>query len=240
MITRSSRSISRESLVIYFALAVYLAAVKIALTALPNLFRSPAQAAVFQWPFLALWTVLGFAGVVLSERTGFPSAWEPAIPKSKLLGVPAVLGIALGILAIYTDKLTGWTKSVAHEMHLPSIHIEFPASLLIYPGGAIIVEILYRLLLIPLLLWIISNLILKGRRQNEIFWTLAVLTSFIEPLGDLGLRRYGFGMMAAVFVEDYALNFSQAVLFRKYGFFSAILLRIWFYLIWHVVYGIYQ
>jgi hypothetical protein len=229
--------ISRQSLVIYLALVGYLVAVKICLIALPNLFRSPAQAAVFQWPFLALWAGLGFIGVVLSERTGFPSAWAPSISKTKLLLLPAVLGVALGILAIYIDRVTGWTSIVAAKMHLPSIHIEFPASLLIYPGGAIIVEIIYRLFLIPLLLWILSGLILKGRSQSAIFWTLAVLTSLIEPLGDFGLRQYGMFMMSAVFLEDYALNFAQAVFFRKYGFFCAILLRVWFYLLWHVLYG---
>ena len=230
--------ISRQSLAIYIALVVYLVAIKVCLTALPNLFRSPAQAAVFHWPFLALWAVLGFIGVVLSERTGFPSAWEPSIGKIRLLALPALLGIGLGILAIYTDKLTGWTRIVAAQMHLPSIHIEFPASLLIYPGGAIVVEIIYRLFLIPLFLWVVSNLILKGKAQDAVFWTLAALTSFIEPLGDLSLRPYGMMMMSAVFLQDYALNFAQAALFRKYGFFCAILLRVWFYLIWHVLYGV--
>jgi hypothetical protein len=39
-------------------------------------------------------------------------------------------------------------------MKVPSIRIDAPASHLIYPGGAIIVSILYFLLLVPLFLWI--------------------------------------------------------------------------------------
>jgi hypothetical protein len=67
---------------------------------------------------------------------------------------------------------------------------------------------------------------------------LAVLTSLLEPFSqDLreiitGPSRFAFGW---VFAEDYALNLGQAWLFRRYGFLSSILLRVFFYLIWHVL-----
>ena len=155
--------------------------------------------------------------------------------------MPLTLGVALGAIAIVTDLATGWTKLVAEKMHLPTIHIRFPASALIYTGGAIIVEVIYRLLLVPLLLWLISSVILRGRDEERVFWVLAVLTSFLEPLSqDLreiitGPSRFAFG---CVFAEDYALNLGQAGLFRRYGFLSSILLlRVFFYLIWHVLWG---
>ena len=46
---------------------------------------------------------------------------------------------------------------------LPSIHIPFPASLLIYPGGAIIVCVLYYLVPIPLLTWLLSRFLWRAR-----------------------------------------------------------------------------
>ena len=127
---------------------------------------------------------------------------------------------------------------MAAKHGLASIHIAFPASLLIYPGGAIIVEILYRLFLVPALLWVISTWILRGRAQTATFWTLAALTSLIEPLGDLALREQGWIPCAAVFAQDYALNLAQAWVFRKRGFFAAIVLRTAFYLVWHVLWGL--
>jgi hypothetical protein len=39
-----------------------------------------------------------------------------------------------------------------------------------------------------------------------------------------------------VFVQDYALNLGQATLFRKYGFLAAIVMRVAFYLVWHILY----
>ncbi|HYT32247.1 MAG TPA: hypothetical protein VEO37_06610 [Thermoanaerobaculia bacterium] len=147
------------------------------------------------------------------------------------------LGLALGLCAIVTDKWTGWTSFVAARMGLPSIHISFPASLLIYPGGAVIVEILYRLFPIPFLLFLLGPALRRKGRQEIAFWVLASLLSLAEPIGDLGLRPLGLGVVAAVFLQDYALNLGQAWLFRKAGFLSAIWLRVVFYLVWHVAWG---
>ncbi len=231
------RSLGR-SLRIYLGLMAYLVLVKVVLTAFPGVFRSPAQARVFEWPLLALWTGLGLLGVWLSERTGFPPAWGDRGSNRPRIVIPFLLGIGLGVLAILTDAATGWTKFVAAKMALPTIHIAFPASVLVYPGGAIIVEVVYRLVAIPLLLWLVSTKLCRGRWQDEIFWVLAILTSLIEPAGDLGLRELGMATTVSVFAQDFALNFAQAWLFRRYGFLAAILLRVFFYLIWHVLWGL--
>ena len=158
-----------------------------------------------------------------------PHAWGEPGTNAKRVWLPLSLGLVLGAIAIITDIATGWSKLVAEKIHLPTIHIEFPASVLIYPGGAIIVEVLYRLLLIPFSLWLISSVILQGRHEERIFWLLAVLTSLLEPLSqDLreiitGPSRFAFG---CVFAEDYARNLGQVWLFRRYGFLSSILLRV--------------
>jgi hypothetical protein len=230
----------RVSLTVYAGLMASLVLVKLVLTFWPNVFRSPAQAAVFAWPALAVWTALGGVGIYLADRTGFPPPWGEPGSNARRLWLPTVLGFALGIVAIVTERLTLWTEIVAAKMNLPSIHIAWPASVLIYPGGAIIVEVAYRIFLVPLLLWLISNVILQGRRQEQVFWALAVITSLIEPASqDLHAVIAGPSRMAfaSVFAEDYALNFLQAWLFRRYGFLSAILLRVAFYLVWHVLWG---
>ena len=232
----------RVSLGVYLALMAYLAAVKLALTFMPNVFRSPAQAAVFAWPAIALFTVLGAVGVYLADRTGFPPAWGMTPNENaKRVWLPSLLGIALGLIAIVTEKLTHWTEMVAAKMQLPSIHIAWPASLLIYPGGAIIVEVAYRIFLVPLLLWLVSSVILRGRQQERVFWVLAVITALLEPASqDLHAVIAGpaRGTFALVFVEDFVLNILQAWLFRRQGLLSAILLRVVFYLVWHVLWGL--
>lgn len=227
-----------KSVRVFFCLVAYLILVKLVITFFPAVFRSTAQAAVFEWKFLAIWTILGWIGVVLAQRTGFAEPWNGGISNARRLLISFVIGIGLGVLAIATDSWTGWTHFVATKMGLKTIHIDFPASVLIYPGGAIIVNIIYRIFPVPFLLWIISTIILKGRAQNRIFWILAILFSFVEPYSDLGLKQLGYFAMASVFVQDYALNITEAWLFRKYGFLTPILMRIFFYAIWHVLWGL--
>jgi hypothetical protein len=235
---RRTHSLLSKPVVIFFLLIAYLIAVKLLITFYPAAFRSTTQAAVFEWKFLAIWTILGWIGVVLSQKTGFPEPWNGGISNIHRIILPFLIGISLGILAIGTDWITGWTHFVANKMHMKTIHIDFPASAAIYPGGAIIVNIVYRIFPIPFLLWIISNLILKGRSQNKIFWTLAILLSFVEPLGDIQLKEMGYGTMSAVFIQDYALNIIEMWLFRTLGFLAPIFMRIFFYLIWHVLWGV--
>jgi hypothetical protein len=114
-----------------------------------------------------------------------------------------------------------------------------PGSLLFYAGGAVIVEVIYRLLPIPVLMWLISNVLLRGRGQSAAFWVLALLTSALEPLSqDLPALQAGAVLVASTqFVAHYAFNFIQAVLFRRSGFLAAIVVRMAFYLVWHIIYG---
>jgi hypothetical protein len=109
---------------------------------------------------------------------------------------------------------------------------------LIFSAGAMYVEPIYRLLLIPLPLWLVSNVLLRGRFQVPVFWTVAVLASAFElldqlasPAAQLGLARAGF--LAA---HGFALNLVQAACFRRYGLVASIAVREGFYLLWHVVY----
>ncbi len=83
------------SLKVYFGLMAYLATVKLVLTLLPQVFRSPTQAAAFEWKFLAVWTVLGLLGVFLVDKTGFPAAWGESISVRERLVFPAVFGFLL-------------------------------------------------------------------------------------------------------------------------------------------------
>src|SRR5439155_1092200 len=83
-------------------------------------------------------------------------------------------------------------------------------------------------------MWL-AGFALRGRGREMIFWILAVLTSVIEPASqDLPSLRAGTELAVALnFAPDYVLNFVQAVLFRRSGFLSAIIVRVAFYLGWH-------
>ena len=214
----------------YLPLAImilYLVAVRLTIVRNPDMFRSAAQAAVFTWPMLGIVAAVGLGGTWIARRTGrFPEMWDRRVSLVWRLWTPALLGLVLGGVAILVDRATHWTTLAALQMKLPSIHIDAPASYLIYPGGAIIVSILYFLLLVPLFLWIF-----RGRG----FWVIAAVCALIEPCTqDLNMTG-GLAMTVAVFAEDYALNLGQVWLFRRAGFVAAVLLRVAFYVVWHMV-----
>lgn len=220
----------------FLALVAWLVAVKLAILGGPPVFRSPAQAAVFAWPFLAVVLVAGLGGVWLSRRAGIPDLLDARIAPRRRFLAPVIIGGALGLAMLGSDWGFGWSLPMARGHGLPSIHIPFPASLLIYPGGAIIVCVVYYLVPIPLLAWLLSRGLWRGRHEARAFWIAGLLCAAIEPLTqDLtpSMRALG-GVGALVFALDYAANAAQVVVFRNAGFLAVVTLRIAFYLVWHV------
>lgn len=218
---------AKRSYIPLLIMLLYLVAVRFTIATHPDMFRSAAQAAVFKWPMLGIVAAVGLLGTWIARRTKrFPEMWDAGVPLTWRVRVPIGLGLILGVIAIFVDRITHWTTLAAQQMKLPSIHIDAPASYFIYPGGAIIVSILYFALLVPLFMWIF-----RGRG----FWIIAGIVALIEPCTqDLNMTG-GIGMTVAVFAEDYALNLGQVFLFYRAGFVAAVLLRIVFYIVWHMV-----
>jgi hypothetical protein len=64
---------------------------------------------------------------------------------------PALVGIAFGLLLAAIDLWFHITRVFVETHSLAGFSAPFPGSLLFYPGGAILVEVVYRLLPIPVL-----------------------------------------------------------------------------------------
>ncbi len=228
MRTNNDRTSSLSTLRLYLALMLYMVFSKIVLGFLRVDYTDPSQAAIFTWSSIVLLTVAGMIGLALAARSGFPVAWDKNISNFKRIGIPALLGMAFGILSLIINGL----------LHLPKVDIGFPASLFVYSAGAIVVEVFYRLLPLPFLLWIISTVLLRGRGQEITFWILAILLSALEPwaqyhaLANLGVTGIPLALTA---LEIYVANLTQAYFFRKYGLFASLTIRLSHYIIWHVV-----
>ncbi|MGH3388435.1 MAG: hypothetical protein ACRDOO_06105, partial [Actinomadura sp.] len=87
-------------------------------------------------------------------------------------------------------------------------------------------------------LWLIANVILRNRGQAPVFWVLALLTSVIEPAGQLSLVAGQLDLMLVLGVALYGVNVFEALLFWRYGFLAPLVFRLAFYLVWHVVGGV--
>ena len=220
-------------------LVAYLVILELAIlyVPMPGLQSDP-RIGLFSWPFLAGFGVAGLIGVWLASRTGFPRPWHPDVSPWRWLIVPALIGMGFGLITIADELMFHWIAIFQTKGLGPTFNTPFPGSLLLYSGGAIIVEVIYRLLPIPLLLWLVSSIILRRRAQTQTFWVLAAITSLLEPASqDLSFLPYGIVPVAASFLPDYAFNFVQAAYFRRFGFLSAIVVRLAVYLVWHILYG---
>lgn len=226
------------SMMVWWVLVAYLFLVKILLDAfLPKAFADPSQASMFGWLPLTIFSAVGACGVWLSQRSGFPNAWGPEFSLRQRILSPFLIGAIFGLLQIGLDLWLGFTRQIAARHGVGQQYTDFPSMLLIFSAAPIIVEVVYRLLLIPLILWLVSNVILKGRAQNSIFWVLAVLTSLLEPFTQFAdLQILSAGLAAFLAMEYFAVNLTQAYFFRKYGFLASIIVRVGFYLVWHVFY----
>ena len=177
------------------------------------------------------------------HQTGCPAACDARSPARRRLLVPALVGVVFGVLAIAIEEGTGATKIIEAQMG-QAFTVAFPGSLWVYSGGAIVWESFFRLVPVPVLLWLISTVALRGRGCPQTFWVLALLTSAIEPgitQGPSVLAQtngaIGPGVFAAYAVHSYAFNFAAAVSFYRYGLLAPVLVRLAYYLVWHVGYG---
>lgn len=228
----------RKSFFAFSFLIFILIAVKVFIIFNPEMLRSVAQVGVFEWYFLLLWTVLGSIGILLAIKSGFAQPWDKSISLALRFYYPILIGLSLGTLAVRVDSQTHWADWVAQQLKIATIHIPFPASLPIYLGGAIIVEIVYQIFPIALLYFLISKVIMK-KDSPVVFWVLAVLTSLLEPAGSISLYKHS--LVAAVLVVSHdAVNLSQAWFHKTAGFISALLVRVGYYLIWHILWGLWQ
>lgn len=239
----ASRAELARSIRVYLAMMGFLVAVKLVIVAVgPSVagFRSPAQAAVFGWPAIAILTVAGLAAVWGCHRAGLRGVWPRDVRLRYRLTIPIGLGLALGALAVVVDLLTGWTKVSAAKLHVPSIHIAFPGSLLIYPGAAIIVNTIYYLVPIALLFGLGSLVIRSARGRTWLFWIVGLAAALVEPVTQGDANGVSAGLAVVFVTQDYAFNVAQVAVFRRAGFGASVALRVAMYLVWHVLYGLFQ
>ena len=196
----------------------------------------PSQAQLLQPAPVAVILLLGMIGVALSERAGFPSvpdlrdtgAWR------RLLFVSGGAGIAFGSVLLALDTATGLTAGAAQALGVSWINVPLPQSLAHYAAAGVLLECIYRIIPITLFAWLIGRVILRGRWTAPVFWSLALLTSLIEPASQLALARPGAAVaLTGLFVLTFAANMFEAREFRRLGWPAPILFRLAFYGVWH-------
>jgi hypothetical protein len=227
-----------EPALVWLGLMLYLGLVKVILdTWLPGAFADPGQAALFVWPAIGVYTLVGLGGVWLSDHSGFPRPWTGWAISRRAVLIPLLGGLALGVALVALDLVTGFSKILVASHGLTQQFTGYLPMFLIFSAAPTIVMLIYRLAPISLLQWLIAAKLLKGHGCETVFWTLAVLTSLLEPLGLIDRIVTMPWLVALVYgLHLFGLNLFEATVFRRYGFLAAIVVRVAFYLIWHVLY----
>jgi hypothetical protein len=180
------------------------------------------------WIILAL---LACAG--LQQRVGLPpvaGSTPPAISYWKAF----MIGIVFGLLDVLVIKCI--LHPQAYES-LPPFLQPFPYSALLYPSGALEIEITYRLMPLTLFL-LISHIVLKSKYRLPIIIGLGIITSLIEPILQFPNGSAVWFMVYAT-LTGLSMNAMEYFFMVKNGFASGLLVRLGHYLIWHIALGIY-
>ena len=236
-----------SSSMVWLLLVGYLVLVKaVILPMLPSI-EVDAVNQSLSWDNIVILGLMGLLGVWLADRTGFMPALDPRVSNRQRYWHPMLIGGAIAVIASVIDLVVKGGEFLAENMGEASFNTDFPASLFVYTSGTVLVEAVYRLFFFPVLLGLISYVILRKRWQEQTFWVLAILLSFLEPLSQWS-NQMAFQKMdnpmevflmffLPMFVTNYPMNVVQAWLFRKHGFLASFMVRLGYYIIWHIVYG---
>lgn len=206
----------------------------------PGVEMFQSQKALFSWPAIGIIGLLGLLSVYLLNFTGLKKLWDPGVGIRHKVFYPLAIGLLLGSIQSVYDMLTGASAEIAASMGLGGIHIAFPFSIPVYTGGAIIVCTIYYLIPISLIVYLVSNRILKGKAEATVFWTVGILIALFEPLTNPGISVIQDVGAVAIPMSVFVLVFNlvSITFIRKYGFITAYFLRIGEYAIWHILYPV--
>lgn len=242
---------------IYWALVAILAILAAANLFLPQgdfVPTMPAQALPASKPVMALAVVgllfvlyggLGWIGLLLARKLGWPDLWTPAISNRQRFLLPALTGVAVGVLFMLADTLFSRSGTWGRLPHPP-----FPTSLVASATAGIGEEIIFRLFFIAFWVWLIGQVLLKGRGHTAVFWIVAILSALAFGAGHLPAVMFLLGaqeltalpplLLGEILLLNGVLALLAAFYFRRYGFLAAVGIHFWADVIWHVLWGFTQ
>lgn len=189
---------------------------------------------------LRMWTIhnillmlIGIPFLFIFNKSNIPDFWQDNISNKTRIWFPLIIGLIFGLFDIIIFKIILHPEPYTE---LPPFAQPFPYSILLFFSGAFEIEVFYRL--IPLtLICFVGTLFKKGHYFNYLFIFGAILTSLREPLEQL--QTGAFWLVLYSFLSGFAMNFIQALYFRKTGFIGSLSIRLGHYLLWHIILGIY-
>jgi hypothetical protein len=191
-----------------------------------------------------LYGALGFLGLFLWRKLGFPEIWEEAVSSRQRFGIPALVGAGLGIVLIIGDLLFSRFNGVGRLIHPP-----FPTSLVASVSAGIGEEMIFRLFFISFWTWLVGKVILRGRGLNVVYWVVASFAALSHSAAHLPTLMIIFGvtdplkfspvLLLEVFLLNSLVSIFGAYYFRKSGFLATVGIHFWTDFVWHMLWGLF-
>ncbi len=205
---------------------------------------SPALAAAINASVvLFLYGGLGYIGLRLSRKLGYPDLMDARVTTRQRFVTPAIAGLWIGLVFIVADNIFGRFHSLGPLPHPP-----FPTSILASLSAGIGEEMVFRLFFIPLLVWLVSRVVLKGGQENAVFWTASIFSGMFFAAGHIPsvMLLSGTGnfadiptaMMVEIFVLNGMLSLVAAYFLRRSGYLAVVTVHTSADIVWHVIWGL--
>lgn len=188
---------------------------------------------ISNWLLTVIYLMLGFIALKHFEKNaGFPDMLSKDIKFNQLFLIPFILGLIFGISAIFFDLI--------NPFKVPQL--PFPISVPYWIFVGITDEIFWRLFLLTFLIWVISYKLLKNKKQEKVFWAVAVLESVIYIIIQLILFESFVGPITfLVLIQIMIISGGYIIVacycYRKGGFLAVIVIRLTQYTVYHIIYG---
>ena len=143
--------------------------------------------------------------------------------------------VLLASLFAIVIVLIDWFVVLPADLNRP-----YPDALPFYYSIAFVVEVIFHLL--PLTLLLLGLTALSPSLTFEpVIWPVLIVVALLEPIFQtvLGFSRpYPAWVMVLVALNIFAFNVSGLALFKRYDFVSMFALRLAYYALWHIIWGV--
>ena len=223
-------------------LIAFLLVVKLIEMAIHIPFQVPQQAAVFSWKSVIFIAAIALLGSGFAHIVGFPGMWEKEASNGGRIWLPLAIGIILGVALLIVDRATGFAHTDAMTFGVPSLSLPFGYAAFFQLFASVSAAVLYYLFALAFTVWFIGTLLLSRHWPSQVFWILAVFVSLLEPWNIASRNHWALVRLAsapagivAVLALIYVMDFAAIVLFRRFGFTAALILRVSTIAVWHII-----
>ncbi len=230
--------LNRRSTWLFVAVSAALVAIKLLFDFYPGDYLARSQAAAFTWLLVGGILLVGTAGFFADRAARLPEPLADPARDRRGLAWAGGAGLVYGLVTIAM-----YLRDYNADPHAPAadwVHMALPWSIPFYTFGAIFLEYLLRLGALCILFWFIHVLILRRHLRRAVFWILAAVVALYEiwPYYAADVQAGDWAKAAHIAAEPlYLSNVFEGWLFWRYGWFSPIVFRLAFYLVWHILFG---